>query len=71
MTRTPQSSNRPRLLTITEAAQLLRVSTRSIRRWIHDGILAAHHLGRQWRIDPEAIEEFLALRSNRRGRGVL
>ncbi len=67
MTKATTSSQGPRLLKINEVAQFLRVSTRSIRRWISTGELRAHRLGRQWRIAPEAIEEFLALRGNRRG----
>lgn len=34
-------------LTIEEAAEMLRVSTSTIRRWIRDGDIAAHRIGRR------------------------
>jgi excisionase family DNA binding protein len=40
------------------------VSEKTVRRWIAAGQLAAHQLGRQWRITPDEIERFLATRSS-------
>lgn len=50
------------LLTITDVAEVLQVSTKTVRRWIANGDLPAHRLGRQWRIAPAELERFL--RSN-------
>lgn len=40
-----------------EAAQLLRVSERSIRRWVAAGLIRAKRVGRQIRIPRETLEE--------------
>lgn len=40
-----------------EAAALLRVSERSIRRWVAGGTLPAKRVGRQIRIPRETVEE--------------
>jgi excisionase family DNA binding protein len=49
-----------RLLTIEEAADYLAMSTRTLRRKIEAGELAAHQLGRVWRISREDLAAFLA-----------
>jgi excisionase family DNA binding protein len=41
-----------------EVATLLRVSERTVRRWIKDGKLSARRFGRQWRIPKEALDAF-------------
>jgi excisionase family DNA binding protein len=48
-----------RLLTIPEVAELLQVSTKTVRRMISSGDLPAHRLGRQWRIAPAELKGFL------------
>jgi excisionase family DNA binding protein len=48
-----------RLLTIKDVAELCRVSTRTVRRWIDDGTLTAAKLGAQWRIRPRDLEHFI------------
>lgn len=48
-----------RLLTIPEAGELLRVSTKTIRRWITAGNLPAAKLGQQWRIRPQDLNHFV------------
>ena len=53
-----------RLLVLEEVAGLCRVkATRTIRRWIVDGIggvrLPASRLGRQWRVHPDDLASFL------------
>lgn len=69
---TPSRSNRrPQFLKIKEAAELLNFDERTIRRWIESGKLIAHRPGREWRISRDALEEFLAARSNRRFSGAL
>ncbi len=54
-----------RLLTIPEAAELLHVSIKTIRRWIESGDLAAAKLGMQWRIRPQDVARFVRDRLQR------
>ena len=51
-----------RLLTIPDVAERCQVSEKTVRRWIVAGELAAYLLGRQWRIDPEDLQNFLKSR---------
>ena len=51
-----------RLLTISDIAERLQVSTKTIRRWIKKGDLIAHQLGSQWRISKVDMELFLRTR---------
>lgn len=48
-----------RMITIEEAARHIAVSTRTVRRWIQAGDLAAHRFGRQWRIARNDLSSFL------------
>jgi excisionase family DNA binding protein len=50
----------PRLLTTQEAAEFLRVSRATIRRWCKARELPAVQIGRQWRIDMDQLERVLA-----------
>lgn len=52
-----------RLLTIEEAAEILRVSTRSVTRYIEAGRLKASKLG-VWRIRQSDLNAFLEEASN-------
>ncbi len=45
------------LYSIKDVATFLRVTERTVRRWIHDGDLTAVQFGRQWRI---ALSDFQA-----------
>ena len=56
-----------KLLTIKEVARYLRVSERSILRYIETGRLRAFRIG-QWRIKEEDLEKFLNKYSNLRNR---
>jgi excisionase family DNA binding protein len=47
------------LRSIGQVADHLGVSTKTVRRWIHNGELAAFQVGRQWRISPDDLERFL------------
>lgn len=47
------------LLTVDDVAMRLSVSTKSVRRWIEAGELAAVRLGRAVRIKEEAVADFV------------
>jgi len=47
------------LLTINEATEFLRVSEKTIRRWIKARELTAAQLGNQWRIRPRDLDLFV------------
>jgi excisionase family DNA binding protein len=49
----------PPLFTVGEIAKLLKVSTKSVRRWIEAGDLIAHRLGRQLRITESDLSTFI------------
>ena len=48
--------------TVPEVAQHLGVSTRTVRRWIKERQLVAHHFGRAVRISEQDLRAFLAAR---------
>ena len=50
-------------LTLEEVADLLRVSVRSMYRYIKDGKIKATKIG-YWRIQRKHLEEFIEKRSN-------
>jgi excisionase family DNA binding protein len=50
------SLRRPRLLTLPEVADQLKVSTKTLRRWVDPGDLRVHRLGRQLRIAEEDLQ---------------
>jgi len=50
--------NIDKLLTIKEVAEILRVSERSVNRYIEAGRLRASRIG-QWRIKQSDLEKFL------------
>ena len=47
------------LLTIKQAAALLQVSEKTMRRRIAEGGLVAHRVGAQWRIAPRDVADYL------------
>ena len=51
-------------LTIPEAAELCRVSDKTVRRWIKSTELPAARLGNQWRIRPKDLQRFFDSRLN-------
>ncbi len=51
-----------RFFTIAQVADLLVVSTRSVRRWIAAGELLAHKFGRQVRISEIDLKAFVEWR---------
>ena len=58
-TRTVHPDATKRLLSIADVAERCRVSEKTIRRWIAVGDLAAHKLGRQWRISEDDLRRFM------------
>lgn len=52
----------PRLLSVKQTADIVGVSTRTIRRWIDARELPFHRLGRQIRIADDDLAAFLAKR---------
>ena len=45
-----------KLVTVEEAAESLRVSKETVRRWLREGsVPGAMKVGRQWRIDLEQL----------------
>ncbi len=49
------------ILTVREAAKILKVNQDMVRRLIREKKLEASRVGRLWRIRLDAIEEFLAV----------
>jgi excisionase family DNA binding protein len=57
--------------TLPEVAERLKVSRRTVYRWVQSGELSAHKLGPdrpgvEWRIGEDDLEEFLEARRGRR-----
>ncbi len=50
----------PRLLTIREVADILRVHNRTAYRLVKDGSIAAIRVGTQWRVPESALHEYVA-----------
>lgn len=57
------NSQEDKLLTIEEVAEILRVSSRSVNRYIESGRLKASKLG-VWRIKRSDLDKFLEETSN-------
>lgn len=60
-----QNDQNEKLLTIEEVAKTLRVSTRSVTRYIESGRLKASKLG-LWRIKQSDLNKFLEQTSNQK-----
>lgn len=54
-----------KFLTLKEVAKILRVSERSVFRYIHENKLKATKIG-YWRINEKDLSNFLNSRSNKR-----
>jgi excisionase family DNA binding protein len=62
MKETRPSSLTDRLLTLQNVADRCQVSSRTVRRWVDDGELIVHRLGRSIRIHPEDLNTFIKTR---------
>ena len=51
--------------TLQEVADRLKVSYRTVFRWVHAGELPAYKLGQEWRVGEQDLERFL--KERRRG----
>ena len=60
MNRSSTRSRLPRMLTVNEVAEAMNASTRTVRRWIANGDLHAHRLGRLLRVSEEDVLAFAA-----------
>ena len=58
-TTTPGTSPLPALYSVTETAKLLKVSPRTVRRWIEKRDLSVHRFGRQIRITDSDLVTFI------------
>lgn len=47
-------------LTPHDVSELLQVSVYTVRRWIKEGDLPAHKVGRGWRIQRSTVAEWLS-----------
>jgi excisionase family DNA binding protein len=52
-------ANTPEILTMEQAAALLRVSTRTIQRMVKNGSMPGRQVGTQWRFDREQLREWV------------
>ena len=57
-----QSASLEEFFTVKEVAEICRVNTKTVRRWIDRGELVAHRFGRQLRIAPADLAVFVKLR---------
>jgi excisionase family DNA binding protein len=55
---TPATRHQP-LLSVAEIADRLKLSEKTVRRWIERGDLPAHHLGRAVRISEDDLALYL------------
>ncbi len=58
-TTTPGTSPLPALYSVTATAKLLKVSPRTVRRWIEKGDLTVYRFGRQIRITDSDLVTFI------------
>ena len=56
-----RAQREPELISITEAARMLNVSTRTVNRLCLDGKLKAVRVGCQWRINRRALRKAAGL----------
>ena len=58
--RVPSSESRSRFVTVSEVANLLRVSNMTVYRLIQAGQLPAVRIGRSYRIREDDVDKYLA-----------
>ncbi len=60
MLRVPSSESRSRFVTVSEVANLLRVSNMTVYRLVQSGQLPAVRVGRSYRIRDDDVDKYLA-----------
>ena len=53
-----QDAKLPELMTVKEAAEYLRVSEKTIRRWVDDNLLDGIRIGYEYRIVRDSLLKF-------------
>ena len=54
-----------RFLTVKDIADLIQVGEATVRNWIRQGELNAVDVGREWRVAPRDLEDFIERHSAR------
>lgn len=62
-----QEQARPRLLTVQEVAEMLRVSNMTVYRLVRSGELRALQIGKSYRLREEDVDAFIASRFTEAG----
>ncbi len=52
------------MMTVHEVADFLRVKEATVRKWINQKSLRAVRFGREWRVAPRDLEEFVESHAN-------
>lgn len=55
-----------RIMTTEEAAEYLRLTPATVRKFAQSGEIPAAKLGREWRFDKELLEEWFRQQANKR-----
>lgn len=53
-------TEKPKVYTLEEIAQILGLTRRTIYTYVHNGYLKAVKIGRGWRVSEAALNEFLS-----------
>jgi excisionase family DNA binding protein len=54
-----------KIYTVQEVANRLRIDTRTVRKWIRSGELAAIDIGREYRIRESSLQDFIQRKERR------
>ena len=54
------------LFTVEEISEILKIPSLTIRKYLRDGELQGHKMGKHWRISKESLEKFLKDTSNKK-----
>ena len=53
------SESQIEVYSVKETAEILKTSRQQVRKMIRNGLLPAIRIGREWRVDPHYLREFL------------
>ena len=51
-----------KLKTLKEAAEVLKIDSETVRKYINDGELTAYKIGKSWRIDESDLMDYIKKR---------